>query len=128
MVIILSLMIGSATLVVQNLMANRNQEFSNIAYFAAESGAERIIWEVRINGLSEEILAGCAQNSCINFSNPPGTPNASCGPCDSSNIYTMPVTGATYQVAFSSSTVMTMFKSRGTYKEVTRSVEASFEF
>ena len=47
---ILTVSLGASTLLVTGTIINRQQQHSAIAYFAAEAGLERTLWEVRRNG------------------------------------------------------------------------------
>lgn len=46
---ILTVSLGAANLIVPGLVMSRVQNYSTKAYFAAEAGAERVLWEVRKN-------------------------------------------------------------------------------
>ena len=51
--------LGAASLVISGMKQGRTQSYSTKAYFAAESGTERVLWEIRKNGFDP---SGCAEN------------------------------------------------------------------
>ncbi len=84
---------------------NRTQIYSVKAYFAAESGAERILWEIRKNGFGATLPAA-----------------------DQADIVP-PVTlsnGSTYNIDYSTSTPSVTFTCRGSNSGSRRTVQISF--
>lgn len=77
--------------VVRNgILASRNQVDSTKAFFAAEAGAERILWEIWQNGYDPEDQS-CNNNDYFCFGNPPleyGIEECgpACDPFDSRNV------------------------------------------
>jgi len=90
---------GGAYLAILGIKAGGIQSQSGKAYFAAEAGAERLLWELRKNGWTY------------------GSPSTSIVFSD-----VLPITGASYQVYFSGFPPL-IFRSVGEYKNTSRSVE-----
>ncbi len=61
---ILVVILGSNDIIRNNLLGVKMQDNSTKAYFAAEAGAERILWEIRENNFN---IAGCSSGDYICF-------------------------------------------------------------
>ena len=84
-ILIISVLVLSSILIVtltasevirNNIIMSRDQYNSTKAYFAAEAGAERVLWEIMKNGFD---TSTCASNDYVTFSDPPTPASASCG-------------------------------------------------
>ena len=65
---ILMISLSASSLAMQSILMNRNQEWSTGAYFAAEAGAEKIIYETWKNNVVLLGLGSCSgDGSCISF-------------------------------------------------------------
>ena len=118
---VLVISLGAAGLVTSGIQQGRAQSDSTKAYFAAEAGAERVLWEIRKNNFA--FLRGdaspCQASDYINFDTSPAT-------CDTnSHNYTLS-NNSSYVVLYTGDTPQIIFKSIGAYKEVERSVEVSY--
>lgn len=101
---ILVITLAAADLVLAGLKMNRLTGYSNLAFFAAEAGLERALWEVRKNNY---VL-----------------PNL-----DAANVFSLSDlgNGSAYQVDYASSTPTVTFKSIGSYRGAKRSVESTYQ-
>jgi len=100
---ILVVALGAANLVVLGIKISRMQERSTKAYFAAEAGAERSLWEVRKNNY---ILPDENQDNIFEV-------------LDLGN-------GSAYHVDYATSSPNIIFTSTGVYRGVRRVVEVNF--
>ncbi len=118
----LTVVLGAANLVMSGIKMSGAQERSTMAYFAAEAGAERILWEVRQNGFD---LMGCSINDYIDFSAAPTVcvDSSTCG--ISSNCEYSLSNNASYNVVYSSNSPVT-FTSTGVFSGLRRSVDISY--
>lgn len=99
---ILVVALGAASLVTSGIMMSRAQERSTKAYFAAEAGAERALWEVRKN----------------NYAAPDQ---------DQENVFSETLgNGASYSVDYATSSPNIYFTSNGSYRALARSVKIGF--
>lgn len=101
---ILVITLGAADLVLAGLKMNRLTGYSSLAFFAAEAGMERALWEARKNNY---VL-----------------PNA-----DTADVFSLSDlgNGSAYQVNYASSTPNITFKSIGSYGGTKRSVESTYQ-
>jgi hypothetical protein len=113
---VLVVSLGAADLVVPGIKMGRTQQSSAKAYFAAESGIERILLETRIYEMD---ISGCDSlvNKYIDFN------TKTC--VNSEQIYILS-NGAEYSVIFISSSPQISFRSTGNYQETRRTVEVNF--
>ncbi|MBI4812207.1 pilus assembly PilX N-terminal domain-containing protein [Candidatus Falkowbacteria bacterium] len=99
---ILVVTLGAASLVAQGILMGRTQARSTKAFFAAETGGENVLWEVRKNGYvlpeqnQEDVFNGALSN------------------------------GAVYSVDYATSSPYVYFTSDGSYRQTRRSVEIGF--
>jgi len=100
---ILVVALGVANLIVPGIRMSRTQEQSTKAFFAAEAGAERALWEVRKNSYSlpvsdtEDVFSGSLDNN------------------------------SAYQVDYTIVASLVTFTSTGSYRQTMRSVAVDFE-
>ena len=100
---ILVVALGTASLIIPGIKMSRTQEQSIKAFFAAEAGAERALWEVRKNGYA--------------------VPDV-----DTDNIFSGSLgNNSAYQVDCALSLPQVTFTSTGSYQQTRRSVAVSFE-
>jgi len=111
---------GASTLVVSAIRMGGTQARAAKAFFAAEAGAERVMWELRKNAFN---YTKCDDESYfVNFTDDPTH-----AICDNTGPHLMPLTNsAQFQVASSTQTSTTVFKSIGSYSGTNRVVELSF--
>ncbi len=97
---ILMISLAASSLALQSIAMNRNQEWSTGAYFAAEAGAEKIVYETWRAGLDLQTLGSCnGDGRCLQF-NAGGTP-INCNSCNNANTkYNLP-NGAYFQIKYS---------------------------
>ena len=111
----LVVVLAAADVITRGIKMSRTQARSTKSYFAAEAGAERILWEVRKNNFNSSL---CNDNDYINFSVDPAV-------CDSI-IHTYVLTNhASYSVVYNSGPPI-IFTSNGVYLGARRSVEVSY--
>lgn len=116
---VLIVSLGAANMLISGIRQSRTQSYSTKAYFAAEAGAERILWEIRKNMADFSL---CNANDYINFAPPLS--------CDSAynhavhNNY-LP-NNAFYYVIFNSGGIATSTSPVGNYQDASRSVEVSY--
>lgn len=101
---ILVITLAAADLVLAGLKMNRLTGYSNLAFFAAEAGLERALWEVRKNNYP--------------------LPDA-----DTDNIFSVSDlgNGSAYRVDYAISTPNITFTSIGSYRGANRSVESAYQ-
>ena len=116
----LVVVLGAANLVTQGIKMSGGQERSTIAYFAAEAGAERILWEIRNNSFN---FGGCSVGNYIDFDIINIPPNSAT--CDFSEHSYILSNNALYSVVYSSNSPIT-FTSSGVFSDVNRSVDISY--
>ena len=91
----------AADLIVNSIKSGRTQSYSTKAYFAAEAGVERSLWEARKNSFLQDE--------------------------DQENIFTEELeNNSVYHVDYASSTPTITFTSAGVFQGVHRAVETSF--
>jgi len=114
---IFSVTLITSSIINNNIKMGRDQVHSTKAFFAAESGAEKVLWEARVNNFN---FSGCPVGQYVNFDNNP----AVCG----ENVYS-------YSFSNNASTTVKYIKfdgdlhvlhSKGNYKEIQRRIEISF--
>ena len=106
---ILVVTLGAAEIVFSGIKMNRLVGYSSLAFFAAEAGLERALWEGRT------WQARGAPNPL---------PNAAAWP----NLFSGNLSnGSSYKVDFASSTPEVTFKSIGDFRGAKRSVESRYE-
>lgn len=113
---VLIVSLGAASLIMSGIKQGKTQADSTKAYFAAEAGAERILWEIRKNGAD---LNSCNIDSYINFTLSPAD-------CDGSTPTYSLSDNASYYVIFSFGGTATTTVSVGSFNNVKRSVEISY--
>jgi hypothetical protein len=114
---ILTVTLGAASLVVAGINMSRTQERSTKAYFAAEAGAERVLWLVRKDGgFNFEECADSGQ--CVNFD------TKTCDACDAA--FYLLANDTAYNVNYASTTDEIIFTSTGRYGGTRRSVQVGY--
>lgn len=110
---ILAVAFGAANLVVSGIKMSGAQERSTAAYFAAEAGAERVLWEIHYNS-----FAGCNLGEYVKF--------AVAATCDTNPNPENLSNNSSYSV-FYKSTAPLAITSTGGFANVKRIVELGFE-
>ncbi len=100
---ILTVALGTASLIVPGIIMNRTQLGSTVAFYAAEAGAERALWEAR--------------------KSPNPLPDV-----DTDNLFTNPDLGnsASYDVDYAISSPIVTFTCNGIFQGARRSVQLVF--
>lgn len=116
MTIILVVVFGAANIILTGVKMEGTQENSIIAYFAAEAGAERLLWEIRKNSFENNCNTGEGKKY-VNFS---------ISKCDNGPeiMYPLP-NGAEYNIIYTSNSPIA-FQIFGGYDGVKRVVEISY--
>jgi hypothetical protein len=114
---VLIVSLGAASLISSGLKQSRTQTHSTKAYFAAEAGAERVLWEIRKNKLDLNLCT--ADTDYITFD--PTT----CGVEDPDPLTNEATYSVFYKTKGSASTATTT-ESMGDYSDVKRKVEISY--
>ncbi|MFA6394301.1 MAG: hypothetical protein WCW25_05580 [Patescibacteria group bacterium] len=112
---ILTISLGAGALVYQGILLHRTQKWSTIAYFAAEAGMERILWESRIENFN---LLACNDGDYISFNPAPA--------CSAESAVTTLSNGAEYAINYNLRDLEIVLTSTGSYAETKRRVEASY--
>ena len=116
----LTVVLGAANLVMLRIKMSGAQERSTIAYFAAETGIERTLWEIRQNSfeLKRGDSSDCQVGNYVYFDNTPTV-------CDNSE-HNYPLSNnALYNVVYSSNSPVT-FTSTGIFSGLRRSVDIRY--
>ena len=99
----LTISLIAADLIVNSIKAGRLQSYSAKAYFAAEAGAERSLWEVRKNSFLQDE--------------------------DQDNLFSDELSNnSVYHVDYASSSPLVTFTSTGVFQGVYRVIETAFTF
>ena len=101
--------LGAASLIVSSVKQAQMQVYSTNAYYAAESGAERLLWEIRKNGADLSDCGGTFLN--IDFDLIP----VQC--VDGKRSYSLPDGEASYKVSYISGGSATTTVSVGSFKD-----------
>jgi len=109
---------GAGDLLLSGLTAVRTQTYSTKAYFAAETGAERALYEIRTNFFDPESVCD-ASNQYVEFGTPIST-------CDASVHEYALGDGLSYGVTIASTVPSVILRSTGGYKDVKRTVEVVY--
>jgi hypothetical protein len=117
----LTVTLTAAEIIKLGAIRGRTQVFSTKAYFAAESGAERILYDTR-QGATPYNIESCASDDCIIF----GSPDTCDADCANSNKIQPAEDGSTYKVKYKKDGVDNVILNIGTYKNVTRVVELKY--
>lgn len=117
---VLIISLGAASLIISGLKQGRTQTHSTRAYFAAEAGAERVLWEIRKNlFVPSACTAGTDYIVFDNDNSPPNT--AACGAKQTNTLSN----NASYFVFYKLSSPVTL-EIIGEYSDVRRSVQLSY--
>jgi len=115
MTAILTATLLSSALIIRGIQLNRSQKWSTTAYFAAESGIERVVWYLRKQGcdFDDSIWSG----KCVSFGGACPAPIVCGAGAD------IPVGAAKYRIEYFKDGVDLKLKSTGSYSGLKRSVE-----
>ncbi len=123
---ILTVALGSSSLIISGTQIGRYQSKSIIAYYASEAGVERVLWETRKNGAQLDV---CDTNVVlpdrvqVHF----GANPADCVTSSDMSSYTYILPPASsYNLVIASTSPEVQIKSTGTYKDVVRTVEVVY--
>jgi len=110
-------------LVINGFRMDKTQLESTKAYFAAEAGAERILYEIRKKGFATTI-GPCVNGDYIDYS--PG--NCDVNDCCNVIEFLYPLSNsAEYKTVYSFNTPTTTFSNVGVFDNVQRKVEIKYE-
>ena len=102
---ILTIVLASSEVLSNGVMEDKLQLDSTKAYFAAEAGAERVLYEVRNTSLT------CNNDECVAFGSP-----SSCGNCSNADkTQTLSANSTTYKVKYNLDGLVNVFSSTGKY-------------
>ncbi|MBU4256947.1 pilus assembly PilX N-terminal domain-containing protein [Candidatus Parcubacteria bacterium] len=110
---ILAVALGAANLVVSGIKMSGGQERSTIAYFAAEAGAERVLWNLHYGDFS-----GCNLGEYVKF--------GAAATCDTNPNPETLSNNSSYSVYYKSTTPLAI-TSTGGFANVKRIVELGFD-
>jgi hypothetical protein len=116
----LTVAMGISTLAIIQIKMGGTQAQSTRAYFAAETGAEIMLWQIRKNGLN---FSSCTPGQYIDYDDCGGTP-----PCciSSAKIYEFPTTGQKFYIQYLIDGTDTVIKCYGEYFDTRRAVELRY--
>jgi hypothetical protein len=118
---ILVIVLTASEIIRNGLAADRTQLDSTKAYFAAESGAERILWETRAK-LPQFDVSSCSSDQCLHW-NPNLTPGAICDSlCNLTNSISNSLLDYKYYIKYEQ-LVDTKLTCYGDFQEARRAVE-----
>jgi hypothetical protein len=116
---VLTITLVSSDIIRNGLLAGRSQVNSTKAYFAAEAGAERILYDIRNNGFD---VGGCNFFDYVKF----GSPDT-CDAIYSGAEQSLSNTSKYYvTVGLASDGITTYATSTGMFSDVSRVIEISF--
>jgi len=135
LVILASMLIvtlGVSAIAVNGLKAGTNQLQSTKAYFAAEAGAERILWEIRKNDVDPLDLMSvfCGQDTFRYFCfavEPFGNLSA-CSTSCSIDMQTLNENNSSYQIKYNNNSTsgLTTIWSYGHFQDINRTIELKY--
>jgi|GEM_PF-412225 len=124
---VLSISLGAATLVAQGIKLHRTQKWSTVAFFAAESGVERILYEDRKGGF--DFLRAddtpCLAGDYISLDPADCVTSDIC--CVSSFRDTALSNGARFNITYGEEGLEIVLKSIGSYLGTRRRIEVRYE-
>ncbi|MFA6171137.1 MAG: hypothetical protein WCW77_05760 [Patescibacteria group bacterium] len=120
---VLTACLGAAALVAQGIILHRTQKGSTSAFFASETGTEKILWEIRKNNFQflRADGSGCQANDYINFSADCFEDQTIC--CQAAQSLVLLSTGATFEVRSIATTPEYIIHSTGEYSGSKRMIE-----
>lgn len=116
---ILTISLSVASIVMSDIVMSRTQTHSTKAYFAAEAGAERILYLAR----KESFLSGSSCDDpiiCVNFA------TKKCVSCDDTSAKNDLTNGSSYKVEYFFTALNVSIMSAGVYSGARRSVEIGY--
>lgn len=122
--------LGTAALVTQGLLLYRTQKYSTAAYFAAETGAERILYEDRKNGFDFKRWNGtdCVSGDYIVFTTAKcGLDRYACCRLPSYASYKTALGNGYYFITYNADAAEIILSITGNYADTKRSLEISYE-
>lgn len=112
---ILTVALAAANLVVSGIKMSGTQERSTVAYFAAEAGAERVLWNLHFGD-----FAGCNEEEYVDFGSDPAN-------CVVLPAFQTLSNNSSYSVFYESTAPSLEIVSIGSFANVKRIVELGFE-
>lgn len=119
---VLVVTLTSSEIIRIGLMMSKNQLDAAKAFYAAEAGAEQVLWEVRSGAFN---FSSCATNGCLGFT---AGQIASCdNSCVGAGVITLS-NDSSYKIKYDPLTAVpdTIITCYGKYKDVNRTVELIF--
>jgi hypothetical protein len=124
---ILTISLVSADVVINSLKASRIQNYSTKAFFAAEAGAERALFEIRKERILDTINCVDTERFCFDaISNGEINECTAAGSCPNEEKQVLVGNGAEYQIDYYKSGQLTTLVSSGVYGDTKRVVEVSY--
>ena len=117
---VLIISLGAASLMMSGLKQGRTQAYSTKAYYVAEAGAERVLWEIRKNGFN---VGACSVGQYVNFDDINDPPNYSAF-CDGT--YSVNLSNSSKYFSIYKGNAPISFDVVGDYSDVKRSIEISY--
>ena len=122
LVSVLTVSLAMADVIRNGLVMDKTQFGSTKAYFAAETGAERILWAIRYGGQSE-----CGDGEYVCFDAETNGNIVGCGSsCGTNYDYQKLSNNAEYKIYFTFNGLTTIITNTGTYQDVNRVVELRY--
>jgi hypothetical protein len=109
-------------IITNGLIIGRNQVYSTIAYYAAEAGAERILYSMRYGAPGFDI-SSCANNDCVDFTVPP---EICSNDCVSSDVEVELDNHAKYKIEYTKVIPSDVLNCQGVYSGLKRVVQLFF--
>lgn len=109
------------------LTMSKTQINSTMAYYAAEAGMERILWEIRKQEFN--IPIECVSGECINFDILGDIDNPSCDAAcaNAAKYFTLASNDSTYRIFYDEVGADSIVTSAGNSREVNRVLKVQFE-
>ena len=114
---------ASATIIQNGIKSGRAHLESTKAYYGAEAGAERILWEIRKNGF-DPVADLWISGDCVRFTANPGPIHLSnpTTPCTATPqvTQTLPFNGTTFTTRYDLTAPVVTLTNLGNYDDLTR--------
>jgi hypothetical protein len=121
---VLTITLISSDIVRAGIKMSRSQMNSTKAYFAAEGGAERFLWDLRKEGIDPTLICFDNKYFCFNSSN--GSITDCDDTCDNGDVNMQEFEYGSYKLYYSLDGIYTNIKSYGLYSDVQRVVQVSY--
>lgn len=116
----LTISLGVASIITSGLVQGRTQANSTKAYFAAESGAEQVLWEIRKNFFEPDLVCSTTLGAIYVQFPTAGSPTSTC--VNTVQNYSL-TNGSSYSILFSSSSPYVIMNINGIFQNLRRTVQ-----